>query len=710
MGNYHNDQPINGGSEDPDLLNRSDFANHLANILLLNHDDDCLTVSLEGEWGYGKTSVINLIKCALHEKESAPIIIEYNPWLAGRPESLIQDFLLQFSSQLNVQDNPSVASKAAKELIAYSKLFSVAKLIPGAEPWASIVENVLSTSGKATEQLAKLKELDLLGKKKQVVDAIKEVKNPIVVIIDDIDRLTPPETFQVLRLVKAVADFSGTSFLLAFDANYLTSVLDNNGIVNTSEYINKVVQLRVPLPVISERGMSELANVELERLSNKHLNDRFESDQDRLSWVYHKYFKHLIRNPRELKRFFNHLRFVLEQVEGQVCFTDLFSLSIISTKANSIYEHIKRVPEAYIGKRFSNDGLLIDKPKDVVESYNDERLKILQEFDDRDRYLLTGLLGSIFPLIKSDDITMYQVSEADADSAGRVSAPQRLHIAFHYKTPVGYISDQDILGFISGDIDRGSFLYRVTSEGAEERFFEMIMNYAKECRTNSFDILTCIYDTFLTSPKLIEQLKSNYGFISTELYSRMNWVTNAVITKSDDKFTLIKQLVNRLESAPLAADVLRKVRSQIYGETSSGEVWISKNQLKQLEVDYQHVAVKSLKEKRHTEHDFDSHIFYELWRSSKNKAAQFLSETLNNDDGIIRVAEIIGHSGRDSTNGPYSLIDETSFNGVFDIDTLREHARQVDIASQPIHIQATLNSILDGKKYYLRDGTEGERW
>ncbi|WP_407243014.1 P-loop NTPase fold protein [Escherichia coli] len=64
----------------------------MANILLLNHNDDCLTVSIEAEWGYGKTSVINLIKGALNEKEFLPIIIEYNPWLAGQPESLIQDF------------------------------------------------------------------------------------------------------------------------------------------------------------------------------------------------------------------------------------------------------------------------------------------------------------------------------------------------------------------------------------------------------------------------------------------------------------------------------------------------------------------------------------------------------------------------------------------------------------------------------------------
>ncbi|MEV3834458.1 KAP family P-loop NTPase fold protein [Aeromonas allosaccharophila] len=707
MGKYHNDQPILGGPNEPDLLNRFDFANHLANVLLLNHDDDCLTVSLEGEWGYGKTSVINLVKYVLSKKENTPIIIEYNPWLAGKPESLIQDFLLQFSSQLNINDNSEVALKAAQELIAYSSLFSVAKLVPGAEPWASIIEKVLSKFGSSTKKIAELKKLDLLGKKKAVVAAIEKIKTPIVIIIDDIDRLTPSETFQVLRLVKAVADFSGTSFLLAFDSNYITSVLDKNDIVNASEYINKIVQLRIPLPVISERGMNELANSELANLSDKNLTDRFETDQERLSWIYHNYFKRLINNPRELKRCFNHLRFVLEQVEGQVCFSDIFSLSIIATKANSIYEHIKKIPEAYIGKRFSNDGIMIDNPEDIVKSFSDERNDLLKEYSGRDRKLLEGLLGDIFPLLDTSAYSHYGVS--DADSAGRVSAPQRLHVAFHYKTPTGYFSDQEILDFIAGDINRDDFLDRVVTEDADDRFFEMMNNYATKCIDNSLDILTCIYNAFLNSEKLISSLESNYGFISRDVYRQMNWLTNKIISESDQKYKLIKSLIEREESAPLAADVLYKIRSQILGD-SYDEPWVSKDQLEELEVDYQKVAIKSLSNKTHIYNHLEPHIFYELKRSSKDKASEFINATLNCENGTIRVAEIIGNSGSDSTNGPFVQIDEKTFSDVIDLENLKEKAKKIDISSQPIHIQAVLKSIIDGKKYYLRDGTLGERW
>lgn len=707
MGKYHNDQPILGGANDPDLLNRLDFAKHLANALLLNHEDDCLTVSLEGEWGYGKTSVINLVKRALNEKKPSPIIIEYNPWLAGKPESLIQDFLLQFSSQLNIKDGSDVALKAAKELIAYSSLFNVAKLVPGAEPWASIVEKLFSKFGNATKKIAELKKLDLLGKKKNVVAAIKKIKTPIVVIIDDIDRLMPSETFQILRLAKAVADFSGTSFLLAFDSNYLTSVLDKNNIVNASEYINKIVQLRVPLPIISERGMNELANVELGKLSDKNLTNRFEDDQERLSWIYYNYFKHLIKNPRELKRFFNHLRFVLEQVEGQVCFSDLFSLSIIATKSNLVYEHIKKTPEAYIGKRLSNYGIMINKPEEVIESYSEERSKILNEFSEMDRKLLEKLLGDIFPLLKSGDYPHYGLS--DSDSAGRVSAPQRLHIAFHYTTPVGYFSDQEILDFIAGDIDRYKFLNRVVSEDADERFFEMMINYAKECKDNSFDILVCIYNSFLFSEKLISSQENNYGSLSQNIYQQMNWLTNKIISESDAKYELIKKIFCLQEITPLAADILYKIRSQINSKRYD-EPWVLEEQLVDFEIDYQKIAIRSLLDKTHITNHLESHIFYELKRSSKEIASEFIKSVMHSEKSIIRVAEIISYSGSDSTNGPFVQINEKNLGDVIDLKHLKSKAQEVYISDQPIHVQATLKSIIDGGKYYLRDGSLGEAW
>ncbi|HCM9700121.1 TPA: AAA family ATPase [Enterobacter hormaechei subsp. xiangfangensis] len=700
MGKYHNDQPIRGGSNDPDLLNRLDFANHLANALLLDHDDSCLTISLEGEWGYGKTSVINLVKGALNEKEQLPIIVEYNPWLAGNSGSLIQDFLIQLSSRLRISNHSENARKAAQELIIYSKLFSVAKLIPGMEPWASIIEKVFSGLGDINKEISDLDKLDLMAQKKKVSVALEKIKTPVVVIIDDIDRLTPAETFQVLRLVKAVADFSGTSFLLAFDANYLASVLNKNNIVNSTEYINKIIQLRVPLPLISERGMNELVNVELERLSNKNLTDQFEGDQERLSWIYYKYFTKLIKNPRDLKRLFNHLRFVLLQIEGQVCFSDLFSLSLLATKSESIYNHIKNNPEAYIGYHLSKNNVMLNKAADVVASFNDIRNELISSHGGDKKEILHNLLGEIFPLIKSGNSPYRSASNADAN--GRVSSPQRLYIALHYNTPIEYLSDQQIQEFISGLIDRKDFLDNVLSNDAEDRFFEMMHIYADLCKDKSYEVLTHIFDAFLASEKIKKSLLSNLEFFSTDMYTKINWLVFEIISKSKAKYEIIKRIVEREENTPFSGDILRDIRSQ-YKEQNNDNFWLNTSQLNEIELIFQDVAISALSNKRFLNNNLEPHIFYALKASSKDKASAFISNLFGTSEGVIRISELIGESGRDSTNGPYVQIKDNDFTDFINIKILRAEVEKLDIEHYSKRTQAILKSIMDGRKYYLRD-------
>ena len=58
---FHTDQPITGEKDSPDLLNRGGFAERVAKSLILKKDSPGLIISLEGKWGYGKTSTINLI-------------------------------------------------------------------------------------------------------------------------------------------------------------------------------------------------------------------------------------------------------------------------------------------------------------------------------------------------------------------------------------------------------------------------------------------------------------------------------------------------------------------------------------------------------------------------------------------------------------------------------------------------------------------------
>nr|WP_257713538.1 KAP family NTPase [Vibrio neptunius] len=107
--------------------------------------------------------------------------------------------------------------------------------------------------------------------------------------MDDIDRLTPSECFQVLRLVKAIADFPRTTFLLAFDPDYLQSVLAAHNVSNATQYIDKIVQLRLPVPLITKDDLNALVDLAFEQLGSDFTFEHYEDDGERFTYIYHKY-------------------------------------------------------------------------------------------------------------------------------------------------------------------------------------------------------------------------------------------------------------------------------------------------------------------------------------------------------------------------------------------------------------------------------------
>ena len=715
MGSYHNDQPISGESESPDLLRREAFSKHLANVLRIAPSDDCITVSLEGEWGYGKTSVINLVKKSLVNQENSPVIVEYNPWLAGKAEALVQDFLVQFSSQLNIPDRPKEGLKAAKELLAYSELFNVMKFIPGVEPWASTVQGVFKVVGGATKKISKLKELDLIGRKNKINDLLKNLGVSIVVVIDDIDRLTPDEAFQVVRLVKAVADFPGTSFLLSFDPTYLASSLEKHGIENSSQYIDKVVQLRISLPIIAHNDLQKLADIELQNLSDKSLTDSFERDQERLSYLYHSYVKYLIRSPRELKRTFNHLRFVLSQTEGNVCFADLYCLSVLAIKAPEIYHSLKESPEYYVGRKFE-DSLAFDEREEIVEKNEEKRDGILAHGSEKDIVYLKGILKELFPLLDDSGFSIYG---SDYDQCGRVASEKRLYIALHYQIPTGFASDTEIVSFLNGSINREEYLIRAISEGFVERLFELLHhNIEKANQEDAALSLKAIYSVFLNSPYLKSFEDAVHGFFGFEPYRNIMWLTFAFIKILKEKERFLFDLLEDANFLSITADISRRLLVQLGRiETDDPrlkeEKWLSPKQGEKYLNSWSEMVANQLIDGELSDSIHASHIYFVFYRVSKEKTRKVFSKWIKEDLGLEKIAKLVGRCGSDSTNGPYTEISEESLSELLDYQRIKALAdKELSNNSQTLsnYLKAVYSSILTGEKYYLNDATKGEKF
>ena len=264
------------------------------------------------------------------------------------------------------------------------------------------------------------------------------MNKPIVVFIDDIDRLPPNEVFDTVRLVKAVADFPRVSFVLAYDPLYVSEALKGLGISNGSKIFNgknSAVE-EFTLPVINAKDIETLVYHELGKLPEEALTDYFPDDTSRLADLYQSSIKFLLDTHRDVKRLFNNLRLNEASCRGEVAFSDLFALEVIALKAPDLYEDIKRNMAKYSIEfyRVPSDmdtSIISDTGMSYFESQKKQRNFDIKKFVREDKEeAWRNLIDLIFPLSPSSGYHTEQYL-----SHGRIAAKDRLIVALHRDIP-----------------------------------------------------------------------------------------------------------------------------------------------------------------------------------------------------------------------------------------------------------------------------------
>ena len=81
------------------------------------------------------------------------------------------------------------------------------------------------------------------------------MEKKVVVVVDDLDRLSKEETCRVIRFLKANGDLPNITYLILADEAYLANAVaglvarpDKMAIECGREYLKKIIPLRCPLP------------------------------------------------------------------------------------------------------------------------------------------------------------------------------------------------------------------------------------------------------------------------------------------------------------------------------------------------------------------------------------------------------------------------------------------------------------------------------
>lgn len=717
MEKFHSDLPIEGDQDSPDRLNREEYSKRLAESLILSPESSSVVISIEGKWGYGKSSVLNLIKKNLNKDEvNKPIIFDFNPWLIGNAKNLVQEFLVQFAAAIGTSDRAKETQDAAKQLLAYSQIFTVMKWIPGAEPWASLVEKVFKGFGTVTSKIGKLKELSIEQRKNSVIEALKSLGKPILVFIDDLDRLPPKEVFQMIRAVKAVSEFPRTVFILAFERSYVEDALKSHDIKESGKYLDKIIQVRLNLPKISNIDLHKLATKELNNLSDVNLTQYFSSDQKRLGEIYHLCIKPIIKTPREIKRIFNRLYFIEKATRGEVAFTDLFGLETLAIKAPSVYEHIISNPGAYTGIPPEID-FSFDKPEENIKKFQDDREKELEKIDQSERSYIEGLLKKLFPLLEGTGFG--HLSQSEYSQEGRIASNDRIMIAISYGLPTEEVSTKDVKAFIEDPGQRAKLTDDYCTPEKLERLIDLIrQSLEKIMPKDPLEFIQHIGKVIELSE--FNELEAKPRDMFTLEPIRQCWIIVKKVlqgqTKEKRKEIILALVGDELLISLTSYIVDECVRQHGWiteeGKIPQEERWFEEAELNNLKDLWVNAVSKVFRNKVFLEISDKTHVFFLMKHIARESLQELISPLLISSEELDKFVQTFRRYGQDSTKGTFVKVEDDWLLAMGNISEIRKRARQrIDEGIEDTALLAIYQSISTGKEFYTIDGSEREsRW
>lgn len=163
-------------------------------------------------------------------------------------------------------------------------------------------------------------------------DELMKIDCPIIITIDDVDRLQGKELMMVLKIIRDTADFPNVFYIVAADNIHLKRMLKSLNINNPDEYLKKFFNLEFQLPANENVAFGEL----LKMLEGKYQN--LGIDEKTSAWYVWQirnvvYIKEAFPNMRDVYRFINSYFLSIDSMQEvrQLNLYDLFLLTLIQT-------------------------------------------------------------------------------------------------------------------------------------------------------------------------------------------------------------------------------------------------------------------------------------------------------------------------------------------------------------------------------------------
>ncbi|MCW6536310.1 KAP family P-loop NTPase fold protein [Sphingomonas lycopersici] len=423
----YGDLPIT--KPEQDMFGIDGFVQSLARSVRDMRSPNGVVIALNGPWGSGKSSAINLLKFHLSDATAAGDIqvVDFNPWWFRGEEALV----LAFFRELYAATKPSLGEKAKKLLpkLGARLLNAGGAVAPiadaaGASGAGAIASGVMGWLGGMIEDGESVEKLH-----QELSAALEEQSKRFIVLIDDIDRLAPDEALAMFRMVKSVGRLPNVIYILSFDRELAERVVAERFPSEGPHYLEKIVQaaFELPAPLTSDIHRILIANIDA--LVGGIGRDRLLNVMN----MFHAAVAPEIRTPRDATRYINALTITWPAVEGDVDLGDFIAIEAFRLFQPSIYRAVR-----------DNQSIVCEATREQFgHDKGAERLDtiLLSKVDDRERY--RKALVRLFPRL--DAIWGNTIrGDAEFDKERRIASSQHFQTYFRMSIDPDAISAKEL--------------------------------------------------------------------------------------------------------------------------------------------------------------------------------------------------------------------------------------------------------------------------
>ncbi len=488
------DQPIKDYTEDK--LNRASFAKNVAEAIIHYSSSTSFCMGLYGEWGSGKTSLLNMIIEGIEEIAQDVVVVRFNPWLCSDSRQLVTQFFKQLAAAMKIKAKGK--DTLYKIIDKYGEWFGITTAIP-------LLGSAFAAAGKALHDQAtqhtEEHDNNLQAQKEEIIKRLVDSKTKIVVSIDDIDRLSEKEIISVFQLVKSMADFPDTFYLLAFDYDVVIKALGKVQNGDGKAYLEKIVQIPIEIPA---PNMQSIHNTLFEYL-NQIIGSIPEKKFDKAEWseLFLYGISKYITSIRDAIRYANVLSLKYHLLKDEVDVVDLLGITCLQVFEPYIYSRIPFYSDTLCGSL---------SPYSLQQRHSEEKEakeKIEQLFSEGIQVSNTEAARNIIALLfpKAGSVMQNHFLSYSYD--------HRKCLAFNKVASSRCFMRYFSLSLESGDIPSG-VIRRLLTEADENEIEEIIERY-----NSSGEIVqllekmdASIYDKSLTDYKTLNIEKLIAGIMS----------------------------------------------------------------------------------------------------------------------------------------------------------------------------------------------------